>query len=337
MEHDQIMQVLNDPLAQKLLQSDIPARLAYTGTDGFPRAIPIGYYWNGEAFIMATVPHAPKVRALRANPRVALTVDTVAFPPHVLLVRGHASLTVVDGVPYEYLEASKKSIRDPQQFAAFEAQVRGLYKQMARIAITPVWVKLLDFEDQAAEPCRAVAPASRRDSILMETFTPPRRALHLRITAPNLAAREPRPVEFGAQDRQRALYPGTLNADGTITFDVTVSVVRHAADGCVRYRGPFIHGAATEPYLYLSVRPVGAEPGTWCRRFKVRLPVLTWDAVEALPETAVLATDATGGRHPTLPLHMYEWTRHNGSAGGKAHTLTEPDAITHYLKRGESV
>jgi hypothetical protein len=146
------MQVLNDPLAQELLQSDIPARLAYTGTDGLPRAIPIGFYWNGEAFIMATVPHAPKVRALRANPRVALTVDTVAFPPHVLLVRGHASLTVVDGVPDEYLEASKKSIRDPEQFASFETQVRGLYKQMVRIAITPLWAKLLDFETRLPSP-----------------------------------------------------------------------------------------------------------------------------------------------------------------------------------------
>jgi hypothetical protein len=70
----------------------------------------------------------------------------------VLLVRGHASLTDVDGVPPEYLEASKKSVRDPQQFQAFEAQVRGLYKQMVRIAIEPVWAKVLDFETRLPSP-----------------------------------------------------------------------------------------------------------------------------------------------------------------------------------------
>jgi hypothetical protein len=32
------------------------------------------------------------------------------------------------------------------QWAAFEAQVRGLYKQMARITIRPTWAKVLDFE-----------------------------------------------------------------------------------------------------------------------------------------------------------------------------------------------
>ena len=40
--------------------------------------------------------------------------------------------------------------------------------------------------------------------------------------------------------------------------------------------------------------------------------LLTWEEVEALPATAVLATDVTGGRNPTLPLHMYEWTRLEG-------------------------
>jgi len=33
-----------------------------------------------------------------------------------------------------------------EQWQAFEVQVRDLYKQMARITITPDWAKLLDFE-----------------------------------------------------------------------------------------------------------------------------------------------------------------------------------------------
>jgi hypothetical protein len=82
---------------------------------------------------------------LAADPKVALTVDTTAFPPQVLLVRGTASMDIVDGVPDEYLKASRRYVGD-EGMAAFEAQVRGLYKRMARIAIAPTWAKLLDFE-----------------------------------------------------------------------------------------------------------------------------------------------------------------------------------------------
>jgi hypothetical protein len=55
MEQQEVRETLNDPLAQELLLSSIPARLAYTGRDGF-RDIPISFYWNGTQFIMATSP-----------------------------------------------------------------------------------------------------------------------------------------------------------------------------------------------------------------------------------------------------------------------------------------
>jgi hypothetical protein len=145
MPHNDVLQVLNDPLAQELLRSDIPARLAYTGRDGAPRAIPIAFHWNGEQFVVCTPPLAAKVKALQTNPQVALTIDTNTFPPHVLLVRGTASVEVVDGVPSEYLAGSRKIVGE-EQFPAFEEQVRGLYREMARIAIEPTWAKLLDFE-----------------------------------------------------------------------------------------------------------------------------------------------------------------------------------------------
>src|SRR5947209_3659770 len=145
MDRDTVLQVLNDPLAQGLIQSNIPARVGYTGVDGFPRVVPLGFHWDGAHFIICTVPHSPKVRALERDPHLAMTIDTNAFPPHVLLVRGTASQELVEGVPAEYLEAAKKQFA-PEQLPAFEAQVRGLYKQMVRITITPHWAKLLDFE-----------------------------------------------------------------------------------------------------------------------------------------------------------------------------------------------
>lgn len=145
MQHEDVIQVLHDPLAQELLHSSIPARLAYTGTDGFPRVVPVGFYWNGARLVVGTASVAPKVRALAANPKVALTIDTNTQPPHVLLIRGTASIEVVDGVPPGYLEGAKKLV-DAQHWEAFEAQVRAMYEQMARITIAPGWAKLLDFE-----------------------------------------------------------------------------------------------------------------------------------------------------------------------------------------------
>jgi hypothetical protein len=145
MKQEQVTQVMNDPLAQELLSSNIPARLAYTGLDGFPRAIPIGFLWDGTQFVMATATNSPKMEALKANPKVALTIDTNAFPPHILLVRGSARVEIVDGVAPEFLEASRKSV-PPEQWEEFEKGVTALYKQQGRITIVPEWAKLIDFE-----------------------------------------------------------------------------------------------------------------------------------------------------------------------------------------------
>jgi pyridoxamine 5'-phosphate oxidase-like protein len=145
MRRETVMSVLSDPLAEELLHSPLLARLGYNGPDGAPRVVPIGYLWNGSTFVVCTATMAPKVRALELNPKVALSIDTDTQPPHVLLVRGTASVEIVDGVPDEFLEASRKAL-PPERRSQFEAQVRSLYPQMARITIEPDWAKLLDFE-----------------------------------------------------------------------------------------------------------------------------------------------------------------------------------------------
>jgi nitroimidazol reductase NimA-like FMN-containing flavoprotein (pyridoxamine 5'-phosphate oxidase superfamily) len=120
MRRDEVLEVLNDPLAQELIQSSVPVRLAYTGIDGLPRVIPLAFHWNGAELIICTTPNAPKVPALAANPGVAMTIDTQTFPPQVLLVRGTATLETVDGVPPEYLAATRKQV-GAERIEAFEA------------------------------------------------------------------------------------------------------------------------------------------------------------------------------------------------------------------------
>ena len=145
MDREAALQVLATPLAQELLHSELLTRLAYVGSDGYPRVVPIGYLWKDDRFVVCTAWNAPKVKALQSNPRVALTIDTQTQPPHILLVRGTAAVEVVDGVPDEYLEASRRYV-PREQWISFETQVRGLYDRMARISITAEWAKLIDFE-----------------------------------------------------------------------------------------------------------------------------------------------------------------------------------------------
>jgi hypothetical protein len=115
------------------------------------------------------------------------------------------------------------------------------------------------------------------------------------------------------QDREQVVHHGQVHADGSISFEVTVSAVRHAADGSVRYRGPFVHGTPAEPFLYLSFRRVEGSPVDWIRRIKVRFPDLTWERLEAIPETSAMAACVSGERSRTVPLHTYDWIQQDAA------------------------
>jgi hypothetical protein len=140
-----VAEILAKPVAQELLFSDIPARLSYLGVDGDPRVVPTAFWWTGEVFVLATVVKSAKVAAIRKHPRVALAVDKPGMPPRSLLVRGAATVQIVDGVPEEYVAGSRK-ITPAEAMPAWEAGVRALYAQMAVITVTPDHVVLHDFE-----------------------------------------------------------------------------------------------------------------------------------------------------------------------------------------------
>jgi len=143
--HQGDLDLLNHPASQELLHSKIPARLAYIGTDGAPRVIPIWYHWNGKNFVMATPPKAPKLKALAKNPKVSFTIDDNTFPHKVLLVRGTARMEPVDGIVPEYITAADRYF-GPEQGKAWVSQLRTMISSMVRITITPEWVGLLDFQ-----------------------------------------------------------------------------------------------------------------------------------------------------------------------------------------------
>jgi hypothetical protein len=80
MERQEIDNELSVTGARELLTSTSMARLAYLGTDGTPRLIPIGYFWTGEQVVISTAATAPKVAALSARPDVAPTIDAGDTP-----------------------------------------------------------------------------------------------------------------------------------------------------------------------------------------------------------------------------------------------------------------
>jgi Pyridoxamine 5'-phosphate oxidase len=139
------LDLLQHPISKELLQSKIPARLAYVWPDGTPRVIPIWFHWNGAEVVMATPPKAPKLRALAKNPKVSLTIDNNEFPHKVLLIRGSVRMEPVAGIVPEYAAAAERYFGH-EQGEAWLKQLRGMISSMVRITVTPEWVGLLDFQ-----------------------------------------------------------------------------------------------------------------------------------------------------------------------------------------------
>lgn len=139
------LDLLDDPVAQQLLNSGLPGSLSYVWTDGTPRVVPIGMYWTGSEFFIGTNPDSPKMDALETGARVALSIATDTFPYKVLLVRGPVRVDTYPGIAPEYEEMSKLLL-GPEGSAAWLANMRPMTPEMATLYVSPEWVGILDFE-----------------------------------------------------------------------------------------------------------------------------------------------------------------------------------------------
>ena len=150
--YDEIVETLNtDPYVRKLLDAPIPARLGYIGLDGAPRVVPVSYLWNGTDFVFASPPSWYKIRSIAVHPEVAFSVDTTDFPPLILSVRGTATIAFDQGLPDEYVEASRRIVGE-EQMPAWEENVRSENRNMALVRIRPTWIKVADFETRYPGP-----------------------------------------------------------------------------------------------------------------------------------------------------------------------------------------
>ena len=119
-----------------------------------PRVLATWFHWTGEVVAMPTflaAPHvrhaAGRLRALRANPDAAVTIDTETFPPEVVTIRGPVEISEVDGIPAEYESAARRYLGD-EAAQAYLAQIDQPGTRMARIDLHPEWVGVLDFQSR---------------------------------------------------------------------------------------------------------------------------------------------------------------------------------------------
>ena len=155
------IELLEDPIAQELLNSSLPAQLAYTWRDGTARVVPIWFHWDGREVVLGTPPLAPKVKAISSNPDVALSINGVEWPYKVLQIRGKATITTAPGLTEEYILAAKRYLGDVEGQNWADAAAL-LLPTMTRIAIAPTWVHILDFQSRfpsAVEQAMATANA----------------------------------------------------------------------------------------------------------------------------------------------------------------------------------
>lgn len=147
--------LLNDAVAQELLQSTLPAQLSYIWSDGSPRGVPIWFHWNGKELVLGSPPNAPKVEVLAQNPKVALTINGSTWPYKVLMIRGTAQVEMMEGVAPEYASCARRYFGE-EQGQAWVEQVGQMFSQMARITVQPEWVGIIDFEKRFPSAIEAV-------------------------------------------------------------------------------------------------------------------------------------------------------------------------------------
>jgi PPOX class probable F420-dependent enzyme len=93
---------------QDLLSSTAVAFVGTIGKRGEPQVTPLWFHWDGERVRISLVEGRQKLRNLRRDPRISLTIVNPAQPTHYLELRGRiADLTVDPDLALEKTIARK--------------------------------------------------------------------------------------------------------------------------------------------------------------------------------------------------------------------------------------
>ena len=115
---------------RRFLEEEPVVWLSTVRPDGTPHIVPIWFWWDGGALVVASKPGAQKVRNLRANPSVMLALGDAEDDFDVGLVKGRAELldrpsreTLPAGLFAKYAAPLTAMGVDASEFAATYSQV----------------------------------------------------------------------------------------------------------------------------------------------------------------------------------------------------------------------
>lgn len=112
---DRLPSALRDPVSrnvQLLLDSRVPARMAWTDAERRPRVAPLWFRWTGEAIELSTFAGSRKLDELRDGDTVAITIDSEDFPYRSVRLRGPVTIERLHGLTPSYREAAKRYLGD---------------------------------------------------------------------------------------------------------------------------------------------------------------------------------------------------------------------------------
>lgn len=128
-----------EPSAEVLgrLRGDLVVWLTTVSTEGQPQTSPVWFLWIDGGFLIYSQPHATKVRNLRSNPRVSLTLRTDETASSYVTFEGEATLPAGprgDEVP-AYIEKYEALIAE---YGWTIEWMTGEYSQPIRVTVTRI-------------------------------------------------------------------------------------------------------------------------------------------------------------------------------------------------------
>ena len=88
---------------------------------------------------------------------MALTIDGAFEPPQILMVRDVATVTIVQGIPDDFIATTKKLVA-PKKCPAVKSKLWATYKDVARISIPPDTVTIFDLETRVPNYLSDLSP-----------------------------------------------------------------------------------------------------------------------------------------------------------------------------------
>ena len=109
---------------EERLAREVVMWLTTVRSDGQPQTSPVWFVWDGQSFLIYSIPRSQKVPNIRANPKVSLNLDGDGMGGGIVTIEGEARID--DGAPKahevetyadKYRQLIKEMGAEPEPFA----------------------------------------------------------------------------------------------------------------------------------------------------------------------------------------------------------------------------